>query len=288
MNTQSQISFNNLTFDVLISGENTKEAVFLLHGFPETNYMWRGMIEHLSQQGFYCSAPNQRGYSNGAKPKGADEYTIEKLVDDIFQMAQVSGIKQFHLIAHDWGAIIGWFFVDKYPEMILSWTAMSVPHVQAFSEALIHDKEQQKMSRYMDVFRTKGLSEFIFRLFNNAVLKNVWTDSSRDEKSTYLKIFRQPYTLTAALNYYRSNYHLIKNASLGDSIGKTKVPTLFIWGEKDLYLGRYCTERCGNYVVGDYEFAIIQGGHWLVQTNFQEVCQLITRHLLKNIGSSVQ
>ena len=55
----------------------------LLHGFPNTNYQWREQIVALAEAGFSVIAPNQRGYSSGARPKGIESYTSEKLVEDV-------------------------------------------------------------------------------------------------------------------------------------------------------------------------------------------------------------
>lgn len=67
---QSQLTFGNLTFDLRTAGDKNNELVIMLHGFPETNHMWVPLMEDLVKKGFYCVAPNQRGYSPNAQPEG--------------------------------------------------------------------------------------------------------------------------------------------------------------------------------------------------------------------------
>ena len=69
----------------------------LLHGFPNTNYQWREQIVALAEAGFSVIAPNQRGYSSGARPTGIESYTSEKLVEDVRQIADALHWESFHL-----------------------------------------------------------------------------------------------------------------------------------------------------------------------------------------------
>ena len=77
--------------------------------------MWTGLMDYLATQGFYCIAPDMRGYSKGACPKGVNNYSMDKLSSDILNIANALGIPKFHLIAHDWGAAIGWNIVYNKP-----------------------------------------------------------------------------------------------------------------------------------------------------------------------------
>ena len=76
------IDISDFSFDALIAGPPSGEPIMLLHGFPNTNYHWREQIVALAEAGFFVVAPNQRGYSSGARPKGIESYTSEKLVED--------------------------------------------------------------------------------------------------------------------------------------------------------------------------------------------------------------
>ena len=65
-----KLNIGEFEFDCCVSGNEQKELIILLHGFPETSYMWINLMEKLSSIGFYCLAPNMRGYSENACPKG--------------------------------------------------------------------------------------------------------------------------------------------------------------------------------------------------------------------------
>ena len=105
------------------------------------------LIKLLDNSNFKVVAPDQRGYSPKAKPKGIDSYKIDLLAKDIIDIADVFGFESFHLVGHDWGSAVGWYIASKYPNRLLSWSALSVPHMDAFINAMEHDKIQKTKKR---------------------------------------------------------------------------------------------------------------------------------------------
>ena len=55
--------------------ENGGETIILLHGFPETSYMWVKLMDLLVKKGYRVIAPDQRGYSPKARPSLIKEYS---------------------------------------------------------------------------------------------------------------------------------------------------------------------------------------------------------------------
>jgi len=275
------IQVDNFSLECRISGNKNDDLVILLHGFPESSHMWIRLMNDISSLGFYCVAPNMRGYSKGARPIGKKHYSIDKLGLDILNIAQSLGEDRFHLIGHDWGAAVGWKIVGDNPDSILSWSGLSLPHLQAFGEALVNDKEQKRMSKYMKGFRFPILPEIKLRRNDFEIFRKLWKYSSKDEVEDYLSIFRNKKALTSTLNYYRSNYNLLRKASEKQILGRIEVPTLFIWGEHDMAIGSASVEICHRYIKGYYKFLKLNGGHWLIQSKYSEVKNALTDHLLR-------
>lgn len=198
-------------------------------------------MESMAAQGFYCIAPDLRGFSKGACPKGVKNYTWKKLSTDILNMADALGKDKLHLIAHDLGATIGWDVVHNNPNRIISWTALSAPHTNAFLEALKTDKVQKKKSQYARFNLLPIIPEIMIRRNDFKWLRRVWKNSSPEEVNYHLTIFRRKSSLTAALNYYRANLR-DKNYT----IGNIETPSLFIWGKKDIAVGEIAAEERPN------------------------------------------
>ena len=148
------MDIGDFSFDALIAGPSSGEPIMLLHGFPNTNYQWREQIVALAEAGFSVIAPNQRGYSSGARPTGIESYTSEKLVEDVRQIADALHWESFHLAGHDWGAFIAWEFAGKYPARLRTLIPISVPHPEAFAIALADPSGiQAEMSSYVEFFQ---------------------------------------------------------------------------------------------------------------------------------------
>jgi len=272
-----KIRTKEFEFDCRVSGNEENELIILLHGFPETSFMWINLMKKLSSIGYFCLAPDMRGYSKNASPKGVKNYTIKKLSGDILNIADAINVNKFHLIAHDWGAGIGWNIVYNNAEKIISWTALSVPHSRGFRKAIKMDKEQRKKSRYIGWFLFPVIPEIMLRKNDFEKFRKLWKHSSPEELNNYLSVFRRKYSLTAALNYYRANFKKVNNQPVGD----ITTPTLFIWGKNDLAIGKVAAENNHKYMKGDYTFIEMDGGHWLIQSNYLEVEKAIIEHLTK-------
>ena len=163
----ADVKTKEFTFTCRVGGmENDKETIFLLHGFPETSRMWNGLIKVLENEGYRIIAPDQRGYSKGARPSKVSDYTIDKLSEDVIDIANAFNIDRFHLVGHDWGSAVGWYIVSKYPDRIFTWSALSVPHLDAFAYSMRNDKTQKKKSEYIKFFNKPIIPEIYFKIFS--------------------------------------------------------------------------------------------------------------------------
>ncbi|MGB0368176.1 MAG: alpha/beta fold hydrolase [Flavobacteriales bacterium] len=272
---------NGLTFKCRVAGNPSDEPVILLHGWPETSHMWIGLMEKLSAEGYYCIAPDQRGFSPQARPEKVKDYAIEFLAEDVVGIADAFGVKNFQLVGHDWGSAIGWAVVAFHPERVKSWTAMSVPHIKAFSDAIRFDKKQKKMSQYMAFFQWRGIPEWFLLKKDRLNLRKTWKKSSPEELQDYLDVIGNKPALKATLSYYRANYKTLKKGQGADGYSDISTPTLMIWGKKDIAIGPVGVEGTKQYMKGPYEYVEIDAGHWLMQEAFDDCYEPIKNHLAK-------
>ena len=111
--TLTQISVGDFTFDVRVAGPEDGEVVILLHGFPQTSYEWRHQLAALGEAGYRAVAPDQRGYSPGARPPNVEDYAATLLAEDVIGLADAIDADRFHIVGHDWGAAVqpsrGWW-----------------------------------------------------------------------------------------------------------------------------------------------------------------------------------
>lgn len=271
-------SWGALTFDVLVDGPADGEPVILLHGFPQTARSWRHQINALAAAGYRVIAPDQRGYSPGARPSEVSAYTIDELVSDVLGLADTLSIDRFHLVGHDWGAALAWQVAGRHPDRLRSLSILSVPHPKAFGMSLGEDAsgEQAQRSSYIAMFQAEGAEHGM--LANDAVgLRLIYLGSglSEEECQPYLEALGTPEALGAALNWYRAS-------SLTDvmGLGPITAPTLYVWSTEDPALGREAAEATGGCVEGPYTFVVLDGiDHWIAEHAPDETNRLLLEHL---------
>ncbi len=271
-----RIAANGFEFRARVAGlHNAGPGVILLHGFPETSLMWKPLIELLADQGYRVVAFDQRGYSPGARPKDVAGYALPKLVEDVFAVAQATGMRHFHLVGHDWGAGVGWAAVMSRPEQLRSYTSLSIPHISAFADALANDADQRRRSRYMLFFRLPLLPEAVFT-FNHLALMDdaLYGDMTAAQRAEYHAVFSEPGALTAALNWYRA-----PDAPSVETAPKVRLPVLFIWGNQDPAVGRYAVESQRNFIEGPFDYHELNAGHWLMEEATDDVDSTVLEFL---------
>ncbi|MCW2840380.1 MAG: alpha/beta hydrolase [Aeromicrobium sp.] len=253
------VTVGDLTFDVRTSGPGDGEPVMLLHGFPETSLSWTSVAARLADAGLRVIAVDQRGYSPGARPTDVAAYATGLLADDVVGVADVLGLATFHLVGHDWGSAVAWLTAGRYPERVRTLTAVSVPHLTAYTAALRDDPEQQQKAAYISFMREAGTAEELLLADGARRLTAIYGDDVPVALVVqYVSHLAEPGALTAALNWYRA-----MGPELADT-PRTQVPTTFVWGEHDQAIGRVPAEACGDFVDADYRFVELAGiGHWV-------------------------
>ncbi len=256
-----QIDVGPLTFDVTVAGPEDGPVVILLHGFPQTSACWRQTVPVLAGAGYRVLAPDQRGYSPGARPEGVAAYHSAELTADVLGLTDAVGAEQFHLVGHDWGASIAWQLGARHGDRLLTLTALSVPHPLAYATALASPAtDQEQRSSYFPMFREAGAEDGM--LANDAAgLRMIYLAGglTEEEAAPHLAALSTAEALGAALNWYRAaGGHLI------EGLGPITVPTLHVWSTDDVALGREGAEATGDHVEGPYELVVLDGvDHWI-------------------------
>ncbi|MGL5833082.1 MAG: alpha/beta fold hydrolase [Waterburya sp.] len=269
-----ELTANGMSFRCRVCGMNNNgESVILLHGFPETSHMWEGVLQFLASQGYRCLAPDQRGYSPGARPQAVNSYRIDEIASDIVALADAVGFQKFHLVGHDWGAGCGWTVIQFYSDRVNTFSALSVPHLAAFRTAKNTDPEQKRRSWYIDFFQLPLIPEILFSMIIAIAPSRFWSHSTESEVAEYVSVFRQFDALQGMINWYRAN----QNFDL--EYGDVFVTTTMIWGNKDIAIARAGVKMTEQYMKGDYKFIELDAGHNLVQEQFEPVTQAILERL---------
>jgi pimeloyl-ACP methyl ester carboxylesterase len=273
---------SGLRFAASVHGPETGALVLLLHGFPQSRYSWRAQLPALGGAGYFAVAPDQRGYSPSARPDPEDlsGYVYDKLIGDVIEIAAALGRPdaRFHLVGHDWGGQVAWGVADRHPERLTSLTILSRPHPAAFVAALENNPEQPERSRHHRSFLAPGAAAMLLA-DDMAALRQSLAGSGvpPDAVGAYLEVLGTPAAIEAALAWYRAP------RGLRVPLGPTRVPTLYIWGDRDATVGRMAAEGTAGFVSAPYRFEVLPGiGHYSTDQAPARVTALLLEHLAQH------
>ncbi|MBN9541998.1 MAG: hypothetical protein BGN99_19710 [Alphaproteobacteria bacterium 65-37] len=273
-----------LEFDCSLAGSPDGAPVLLLHGFGVSRHFWDRQVPALADAGYFAIAPNQRGYSPGARPdpKDLDAYHIDRLVGDALDIVAAAGqgSRRFHLVGHDWGGSLSWIIAARYPERLRSLSMLSRPHPASFLRALaLPDGEQKRRSGHHKAFLEPDAVPKL--LANNCEwLRSRHMRQGMPEAATdaHMSVLGNEAALEAALAWYRSS-------GPRQPLGPIKVPTLYIWGDADDTVGRVAAEGTGEFIEAPYYFEVLAGvGHYAADQVPDKVNALLLAHLRRHAG----
>ena len=241
---------NGIHLDVVDEGPTDAPALIFLHGFPESHRTWRHQIAHFSDR-FRCIAPDQRGYRGSSKPQEAEAYTPDKLIGDIFLLADALRIARFTIVGHDWGGAIAWGVAlggqhSRVERAIIA----NAPHPSIFQRLLYTNEQQRAASQYIRGFRDPANDALVREHgLTGLLLKEVkWDRPSAmepEEREALLQDWQNRDAAFGMLNYYRASpidvpemdaLFAVPESYTPPQLPKLTIPTLVIWAMDDLAL----------------------------------------------------
>ena len=270
----SHIKTNGIKLHVVQAGPQSGVPVILLHGFPEFWYGWRNQIPALVEEGCRVIVPDQRGYNLSDKPKGAKNYDVSTLVDDIIGLIDALGYEKVNLVGHDWGAVVAWTLAIKYPERLHKLSIMNVPHPTVMRRFLTRDLEQIRRSWYVFFFQLPWFPERFMSTENWRGAVGALRGSGKihsftnDDIEKYKEAWSQPGAITSMINWYRA---AIRHTPKLPKEPRVKVQTLMMWGMKDFALSHRMARPSMDYVDEGNLIFFPEATHWVQHDAAEEV-----------------
>ncbi|MCD6681201.1 MAG: alpha/beta fold hydrolase [Burkholderiaceae bacterium] len=263
-------------------GDERMPLLLMLHGFPEGWFAWRELMPAFAAR-FHGVAPDLRGYGRSDKPEGVGAYRVAELVADVDALVDALGHARCVLVGHDWGGVLAWAFAIAHPERVERLVILNAPHPVLFAEALAHDPRQQAASAYMNWLRRPGSETALARdgfARLDAMLESMggasWLDAAR--RAEYHEAWGTPGALAASVNYYRASpLHPPDDDARGALPALdaarfvVRVPTLVVWGERDLALLPSLLDGLDRVVPQLRLVCLAEATHWLVHEAPQRV-----------------
>jgi len=249
-----RVRANGIELNVLVAGQGPD--VLLVHGFPDWHEVWRHQIPVLVEAGYRVIAPDTRGCGDSEISPRVADYRVENLVADLIALLEVLGVPKVKLVAHDWGAVIGWQLAIRHPGRVERFIALSVGHPAAYAG---FDLMQRLRGWYTLFFQLRGIAECVCRCCDWDVFRRLIRYDA--EFPHWRERLSRPGRLTAGLNYYRANLHLLAAHWHPQAV---TVPVHGVWSSRDKFLTEKQMLESQRYVRAVWSYTRMDGpNHWL-------------------------
>ena len=243
---------NGIELDVVDTGPRDAPVLIFLHGFPDSHRTWRHQIAHLSDR-YRCIAPDQRGYRGSSKPAGIENYTPDKLIGDVFQLADALGVGPFTVVGHDWGGAIAWgvAIMGQLNGRVIRAVVANAPHPTIFPKLLYTNRQQRQASQYFRVFRDPASDQLVEQFGLGGVLLKAFGQVPDNpkmdpaERAALIEDYANRDASIAMLNWYRASPMEVLDMDAPyelpagwqpPSLPKLTIPTLVVWAMEDTAL----------------------------------------------------
>jgi len=279
------IEANGIRFHYVSAGEGP--LVVLLHGFPQFWYAWRHQIPELAKR-FKVVAPDLRGYGDTDKPPRVADYRTGVLAADVAALVRALGHERAHVVGHDWGGGVAWMTALEQAQVVDKLVVLNCPHPKPFSKALRSNLRQLGRSWYMFFFQIPWLPEAIVRFAPDQAAERFFRGMAKRKDAFSDEDIRQfrdamlkPGALTGMVNYYRATFrNVAAMRELDRSTTKIASPTLLIWAEDDIALGKELTYGMEPLFSGPFRIEYIPNcSHWVNEEQPERVNRLLVEFL---------
>lgn len=278
----SHIHTNGIQLHVVQAGPKSGVPIMLLHGFPEFWRSWVKQLSALTQAGCRVIVPDQRGYNLSDKPREIKNYRIDELTNDILGLIDALNYEKVNLVGHDWGGIVAWSLANRHPDRLHRLGILNAPHPLVMRRFLQRDFEQMRRSLYAFFFQLPWLPERFMSAdhWRGAVRAlrgsgKIHTFTNEDIEK-YKEAWSQPDAMKAMLNWYRAAARYPRQIPSEMHI---QVPTLILWGVKDMALSHRMARPSLDYCEEGNLIFFPDATHWVQHEEADEV----NRHLLNFI-----
>jgi haloalkane dehalogenase len=251
------------------TGPEDGPVVLLVHGFPESSYMWHELMPALADAGWRAVAPDLAGFGDSEPdPPG----TWERHVESLERFRRELDIERCALVVHDWGGLIGLRWACEHPDAV---GALVISSTGFFSDGKWHGMAQG--------LRTPGTGEELLGALDRdgfgGLLRSFnpkFSDTAIDE---HWKGLADEPRRRAALELYRSgDFEKLERYRLAD-LG---VPTLLLWGAGDDFAPVASAHRFERELP-DTELVVVQDAGHFVWEEQPEACSAAVTGFLARI-----
>ena len=264
------------------AGNKKNPAILLLHGFPSSSYMYRDLINDLSDS-YFLIAPDYPGFGQSSMPPPSQyDYSFDNMAMTINHFIDALELKKFSLYVQDYGGAIGFRIAAQRPELI---EALIIQNANAYNEGLgdalqplvdYIKNQNEETERTVRFFLSFEANKWLYTDGAEDVLK-ISPDSYILDQSYLERPGNDQIQLTLFRNY-GANFLLYNEWQ--SYFRKYQPATLVISGKNDKLFVSQGAEAYKKDLK-NAEINLLNGGHFVLEEKHMEAALLIRSFLKK-------
>lgn len=237
-------------------------AVILLHGWPQSWYMWRDVMPGLAAR-YRVIAPDLRGLGDSSRPTSG--YDKKTLAEDVWRLAhEVLGEQRLFVVGHDWGGPTAFALAAQHRDAVRRVAIFDVPVPGDGTPVMFNNRWHHGLHWEIDFPEelTAGREEIYLGFFyrNWGARPDAISEQAQRE---YLRTYRQPGAMRAGFNLYRATPQDVADNQAFLAQGKLQMPVLCYGGAQGRGRGMAALESWRR-VAEDVRGGVADNcGHWI-------------------------
>lgn len=262
--------------------------LLLLHGYPQTHYMWHLTAAPLSRH-FHVVCPDLRGYGDSSKPLSSPDfstYSKRSMAGDMVQVMETLGFSKFGVAGHDRGARVAHRMALDHPHLVDRLCVLDIAptlHMfrttdQTFATAYYH---------WFFLIQPNALPEHMIGADPEFFLRDKisrWSGNGANFDETavaeYLRCYRDPETIRASCDDYRAAASIDLRHDEADQDRKLDCPVLVLWGDQGFIHQNYDVLSVWRERANNVRGSALPCGHFVAE----EAPELVIDHLSEFFG----
>ena len=272
---------NNI--NIAICSKGAGPPLLLLHGYPQTGYMWHKIAPRLAED-FTVVVADLRGYGDSDKPTSSEDHAVyskRAMAADMMAVMTALGHSQFFIAGHDRGGRVAHRLARDYPQAVTKLAVLDIAPT-----AMMYDTTDMHFAtsyyHWFFLIQPAPFPETLIgsdpKFFLESKMQHWGKDRTaitNDAFDEYLRCFSNPDTIHASCEDYRASASIDLEHDAADVGLKLDIPLLVLWGATAMVGNKYDMLCAWQEVATDVTGFAVPGGHYLPEESPDETYQAL-------------
>ena len=269
--------------NIAVCTEGDGPPLLLLHGYPQTGYIWHKIAPQLARD-YTVIIADLRGYGDSDKPPTSADHAVyskRAMATDMISVMAALGHQRFFVAGHDRGGRVAHRLARDYPQAVEKLAVLDIAPT-----TMMYDTTDMKFAtsyyHWFFLIQPAPFPETLIghdpKFFLESKMRQWGKDRSAitDEAfNDYLRCFSNPDTIHASCEDYRASASIDLEHDTADTNLKLTMPLLALWGANGMVGNKYDMLAAWRDVAENVFGFAVPGGHYLPEEAPDETCRAL-------------